>query len=101
MIMISRGLIRRHTFILAITRDVPTWYRMEEYVSGMVLKLRLAVLKNVPIGHLREEFVRGTVHRGQKRLAAIKDVQIASLEEEFVEGMVLRERLAAMKDVPT
>ena len=74
---------------------------MEEYVSDMVLKLRLAVLKNVPIGHLREEFVRGTVHRGQKRLAAIKDVQIASLEEEFVEGMVLRERLAAMKDVPT
>ena len=40
------------------------------------------------------------MRRGQKRLAAIKDVQIASLEEEFVEGTVLKERLAAMKDVP-
>ena len=76
MIMISRGLKRRHTFILAIARDVPTWYRMEEYVSDMVRKLRLAVLKDVPIMLLREEYVSDTVQRetGRNILAVKKDV---------------------------
>ena len=47
----------------AVTKDVPNWYRMEEFVSG-------------------------TVHHGQNILAAMKDVPNWYRMEEFVSDMV-------------
>ena len=42
-----RKSIRRHTFILAVKRDVPIRLRKEGFVSDMVPKLRYAVMKDV------------------------------------------------------
>ena len=81
-------------------RDVPIMLLMEEFVLGMVPKLRLASMKDVPIMLLREESVSDTVHHGQKRLVIMKDVPIMRRKEEYVPNTERRERLAAKKDAP-
>ena len=60
-----RGMGQRRKGIFAVIKDVPIRYRMEDYASDMVRKLRLAVLKDAPIKQGREEFVQGMAHRGQ------------------------------------
>ena len=36
---------------LAVMKDVPIMYRLEEFVLDMEQKLRLAVMKDVPTNH--------------------------------------------------
>ena len=54
----------------------------------LVPKLRDAVTKDVPNWYRMEEFVSGTVHHGQNILAAMKDVPNWYRMEEFVSDMV-------------
>ena len=88
---------------LANMKDVPNRYRVEEFVSDMGQNLirRLAVMKDVPIGHRKKDCVSGTVHHGQKSIAIMRGVPTILSTEEYVLGMVLKLRLANMKDVPT
>ena len=60
-----RGMGQRRRGIFAVIKDVPIRYRMEDYATDMVRKLRHAVLKDAPIKQGREEFVQGMAHRGQ------------------------------------
>ena len=76
-------------------RDVPTTLSMEEYVVGVVQKLRNAVMKDVPRMQRQEECVSGMEQ--QLRGVVMKDAPILFSKEEFVSDMVQNLRGAQVK----
>ena len=94
-------MLRREEFVLnmvlrsssAVTTDVPTMSRMEEYAGATEgrIVLRNVDTKDVPTLLSREEYaisMAQNVHR--RRYAATKDVPIMLRMEEYAIGMVQR-----------
>ena len=77
----------------AVTTDVPTLSRMEEYAGATEgrIVLRNVAMKNAPTLLFKEEYaisMAQNVHL--RRYAATKDVPIMLRKEEYVEGTVPR-----------
>ena len=78
-----------HLLKLAAMKVVPIMYRIEECVTGMVLRRSCAVIEDVQTKSRREEYVLGMVQSNSVKLAVTKDAPTLPFsKEEYVEGTV-------------
>ena len=83
-----RGMGQRRRGIFVVIKDVPIRYRMEDYATDMVRKLRLAVLKDALIKLGMEGYVSDMVQSSSD--AAMKDATT-----KYVLGMVQKSKEAS------
>ena len=98
------GRNRRREFVShVLPKDVPNMLSREEYVLNMVLRSSSAVTTDVPTMSRMEEYAGATEGRIVLRniLAATKDAPTMLPMEEYVLNMVPRSSSAATRDAPT